>query len=123
VLSAPTAVLDADAPEPARVRPGAKLRRGRAQLGQIAEDVAEAVAPPYAEMGRVGVGDVVVEADQRRGRAADAGPSSTGGGTVGFYAAVRVPTGRLPADQAAARAPPRTPRATWTSWSMRSLPR
>ena len=64
MLPPQAAVLDADAPEAARVGPGAQLGRGRGQLRQVAEDVAEPVAPSDAQARRVRVGDVVVEADQ-----------------------------------------------------------
>jgi hypothetical protein len=65
VLPPPAAVLDADPLEPARVSPGAELGAGGCQVGRVAEHVAQAVAPSDAKVGRVGVGDVVVEPDQR----------------------------------------------------------
>lgn len=76
MLAATVALLNADALEPAVVCPDTELERGRFDVRQVAEDVAEAVAAADAEVGRVGLGDVVVEVDQdsaiRCGRCASA---------------------------------------------------
>jgi hypothetical protein len=79
VLPPPAAVLDTDARETPGVGPAAQLGRGGGQVGPVAEDVAEAVAPPDAQARGVGAGDVVVEVDRGALRAAPAG-SAPGAG-------------------------------------------
>jgi hypothetical protein len=64
VLSPAPGLLDADAAQAVCIGPGPQLGRGGGQIGPVAEHVAEPVAAADAEVGRVGVGDVVVEVDQ-----------------------------------------------------------
>jgi hypothetical protein len=64
VLPSRPPLLDPHTDRPVRVGPGAQLPLGEMDVVDVAEDVDEPIAAFDAEVRRVDVGDVVVEADQ-----------------------------------------------------------